>query len=544
MLKKTAQQKKLIVAFGVAWLAAIIITALPARWRELSDRGSCLYAGIILAWGFLVKRRIANSYVRRTLLLASYLMAALFVLRLCRWDFFSNSPLFDEYVRYAYYVCFTAVPLCAFQAAVCVGRPMDERPPRATAVLWLIQAAFVAVFFTNPLHGLLFRNIDILTESFEHGPLYYAYVIWGSVLGVASFLLILVRCRVSASRKKWYIPVIGMAFGAGLLLFYYAWGGSPAIGPFKLYFVQEAFCMTFIAPFEGMFQTGILPGNSHYGLFFNNGSIHAAILDAEGNIAFSSGDYSDAPPGENERICEQEIHGGKIIWRENLTEIRAMEKRILQATEQLADENELIRQENKIRAERIGYETKNRLYDKIAGAVKEQAMAIRDELQGDPEEEKLLEKLPRVAIRGAYVKRMGNLMLLADEKGTVSVRELGSAIRESLDSVRLLNCGAIFTAKGEEEIPAPYAMLTYAAFETALESGMQDMGNVSVRIHADKEKGFKALIETDGTKRPLPEAWRAKEMEKAGAELTVTSSDGTWSVRLTGRLSGERGETA
>lgn len=531
-----------MAAFGIAWLASIILTMHPASRLSGLNLYSYSYIGIIMAWAFLIRKRIVNDSVRKYLLMASGMMVGLFVVRICRWDFFQDVPIVNEYAWYAYYVCFTAVPLCAFLAALCVGKPASEGPPRVAGALWAIQIILDVIFFTNPLHGLMFRNVDMVADTYDYGIGYYFCVAWGVTLGLAASAVIIARCRVSASRKMWYLPVIGMGIGMGLLVLYYANGGSPHIGAFRLYHVHEAFCLTVIAPFEAMIQTGILPSNSCYELFFRNGSMKAAILDKEGNPVFWSRDYGKAECGEHEKICEQEIHGGKVTWREDLTEIRFMENRLIEVTEQLADENELIRQENEIRAERIGYETKNRLYDKIAGAVREQAKAIRDELQDKPEEERLLEKLPRVAIWGAYVKRMGNIMILADQEGAISVQELGSAIRESLDGLALLKRPGSITVKGEENIPAPLVVLAYGAVEAVLEAGMEDADNVAIYIHVDREKGFEERIETDGKERPIPEGWKERELKRAGAEMTVLCSEGIWNIRLTAGLSSDEKE--
>ena len=594
MLKKTREEKRLIAAFVIALIMAEACMTPPiVRNFYFLRLPSRIYAGVILAWGFLVKRRMGNPHVRRLLLTAAGLMISLFVLRVIRWDYFEGNPRVWELLWYAYYLCFTAVPLCSFLAALCVGktdgsvqRQSGEKtdgsvqrrsegkadgvvqrrkadnagPPAAACALWLPWGVLAGAILTNPLHQRFLVRPESVTGAYQYGVIYYVCVFWCLALGVLAFFVIFRHCRVAASRKKWYLPALGMGFGMVLMVLYFVFGGSPHIGAFKLYHIHEAFCLTFILPFELMLQTGILPNNSHYELFFRQGSIGAAILDKEGKPAYASMGYLSENGNENVRFREWDIRGGRVVWREDLSVIRAKEEELRRVTERLEDENELIRQENDIRSERIGYETKNRLYDKIAGAVREQAIQIRESLKGEPEEAELLERLPRVAMLGAYVKRMGNLMLIADEKGEVSTLELGNAMRESFEMMKLWDKVGVLRMKGEARVPAQLAVLSYGLFETVLENALPEATGVVVNLQvqsqegaaarsvpqgspqgndqavpqgASRENGQAALqitlrIKTDGSAIPVPEDWRRQELEACGAKLTITHEDEGW----------------
>lgn len=188
-------------------------------------------------------------------------------------------------------------------------------------------------------------------------------------------------------------------------------------------------------------------------------------------------------------------------------------------TELLEDENELITQENEIRAERISYETQNRLYDKIAGMVREQTAAIREALKDKPGEPVFSERLPYIAVLGAYVKRMGNLMLLSDQKGTISSGELVAAIRESFDSLKLMDKVGVLRVKGEEELPRQLAVLAYELFETMIERTLPETAGVAVQMRVAQESGFRMEIRTDAAVRPLTEQWKEPERKEIGATL-------------------------
>lgn len=66
MLKLTDSQKKLIMAFVGAFLLAVIDMILQSAGHDLVIQfSSFLYLGMVIAWGFLMGKRMVNTYVRR-----------------------------------------------------------------------------------------------------------------------------------------------------------------------------------------------------------------------------------------------------------------------------------------------------------------------------------------------------------------------------------------------------------------------------------------------------------------------------------------------
>lgn len=464
MLKMTAVQKRMITMFLITIFLAMLYTSGKIPDVPMHDVNTFLYAGLVIAWGLMVHRRIVNPKVRRYLVAASVFMLILFLSRLVRWRCLYYNPIAKEYAWYAYYVSFVGVPLCTIMAALCVGKEEGDKPLRHAKWLWLVQIVFTVIVFTNGLHGLFFRFQDESHENYAYGPAYYACVALVTILSVVTMVIVIRRCQVTAARKYWVIPAAGMLFFACLLFWYYACNGAPVAFGVKLYQLQEIFCLFYIFPFESMIQLGIMPSNTRYELFFENSPVSASIRDEGGIEVYASQNMisedderrnSEEKPWRKKdalRRNEKEIHGGKIVWYEDLTVIRTLDEEIRKVTEELEEENELIRQENEIRSERIRYETQNHLYDKIANAVKEKALAIDAILtelvnenaknpakagaEGLTETVKL--RLVRAMVLGAYVKRMGNMMLITEESEKISTRELGSAIRESLEYFGLM----------------------------------------------------------------------------------------------------------
>lgn len=545
MLKMTVGQKKMIAWFVVAVAIAVLhtSTSLPDL-LHLHDIHTLVYAGIVIAWGFLVHQRINNRLARQHLVAASVFMFVLFLSRLARWICFGHLPMIEEYAWYAYYVSFTGVTLCSFLAALCVGKSEKDRPLRYAKWLWILQIAISALVLTNSFHELLFRFHDETHEEYDYSILYSLCLVLGVILAIATMVVIIRRCQIAALRKYAYIPVAGMILFAALIAWYYIIGGSPKLFGHSLYNLQEVFCLMFIFPFESMIQLGIMPGNSRYALFFEQSPISARIEDNAGEIVYESKAHAatlqnSAEKSENERRNEKTVHGGKIVWFEDLTAIHKLDEEIQKVTEQLEEENDLIRQENEIRAERISYETKNRLYDKIAGAVREKALAIDSILTELVQNggEQLTERLTHAMILGVYVKRMGNMMLIMEESEKISSKELGNAVRESLEYIDLMGIHTDFQELGERRLPAKVILHAYDLLETLLES---EFGMDSLVIILDARQGFVLRILLDAPRLPLDASWREAELAALGLTLRVDFVDDTWRVILTAGKEGER----
>ncbi len=554
MLKMTAAQKRMIAMFLITILLAVAYTSSVYLDPPILDVHTFLYAGLVIAWGFLVYQRIVNQRVRHYLVAASVFMLILFLSRLIRWRCFRDNAFAQEYAWYAYYVSFVGVPLCAIMAALCVGKEGD-RPHRRAKWLWLIQVVITVIVFTNGLHGWFFCFRDETHKHYTYGAAFYACVAVGAILAIATMVIIIRRCQVTAARKTWVIPAAGMLFFACLIAWYYACGGAPSVFGIKLFQLHEIFCLFYIFPFESMIQLGIMPSNTRYELFFENSPVSASIRDEEGIVVYASKKMiaeddervtsAEKPWQRNDtlRRNEKEIHGGKIVWYEDLTAIQTLDQEIRKVTEELEEENELIRQENEIRSERIRYETQNHLYDKIANAVKEKALAIDAILTELVKEnaivtavegaavltETVRRRLMQAMVLGAYVKRMGNMMLITEESERISTKELGSAIRESLEYFGLMEIPHDFQEKGEAFLPEKVILLSYELLEAILESEHEIY---SLLVFLDAKEEFLLRIMLDVEKLPVDEGWRREELAHAGMTLKVECVDETWRMDL------------
>ena len=95
---------------------------------------------------------------------------------------------------------------------------------------------------------------------------------------------------------------------------------------------------------------------------------------------------------------------------------------------------------------------------------------------------------------GCFVKRCGNLLLLTTEQGKIPSAELGRALRESLDNLKLLDINAALDVKGEQKIMLEGAVRAFNLYEGVIEALLDKVNAVYARLFAVGE-GVKLSLE-------------------------------------------------
>ena len=183
-------------------------------------------------------------------------------------------------------------------------------------------------------------------------------------------------------------------------------------------------------------------------------------------------------------------------------------------------------------------ETRNRLYNRIAEAVRTRAIRV-DELlseirkkEASPagEEEEERDRIIYAMIMSAYIKRMGNLILLTDTGAPVSTEELALAVSESLEYLKLKGSMIQIYREASMDLPPGFVLLAYELFEETIEDIWLRINTVTVSLaHSD---GFEFLITLDEPAEAISSTWKDKELRAAGAKLTVRYEDETYYISL------------
>ena len=469
----------MVTFYTLAAIVAFVWNLIP-KGVYVSDLSVCLYCAAIIAWALTIQKRILQKNIRRILQIGAFLLGALFTMQLCQVEFFPGNAAVREVMHCGYHVCFMIVSQLAMMAALCVGRDEQERPLRLANFLWIPQAVCCIVILTNPLHQQMFAFSDLEGGIYTYRWFYYLTIICEIVFCFATFLILLYRCRVSAVRKRWFVPAFFISFGVALMILYLICNGPPKLFGVELYHMQEAFSFLFISSFESMIRIGLIPSNTNYEEFFYRSDINAVIYDDQHTELYTSLGYREFRE-ENNRVCTKAIRGGTVLWLEDVGTIYRLNDELRRATEEVEEENDLILQENDLRMERIGYETRNRLYDRIAMIVRPQSNTI-DALLNDPDENNLKDNMLYAVVLGAYIKRIGNLLLIADGQEMISTAELSLSIGETFEYLRLSGYACDLVSEEDGEVRSDAITASYRLFEHVIETSYQKMHACFVTI--------------------------------------------------------------
>ena len=275
-----------------------------------------------------------------------------------------------------------------------------------------------------------------LGADYTHGWLYYLTMVWIVGLLLATGMVVFRKCRVSESRKYAWIPVCVFLGGFVLCVLSFA-------NIYTFHKMPECFCLTFAAFWESGLQVGLLSSNGYYRDFFLESTVAAQIVDGEGRTVYRAkgaprltGEQLRAAARDavmldaNARLRSAPVQDGRVYWVEDVSRINRMREQLAEINAQLSEENELIRAENELKRQRAQIEEKNRLMDAMIRLVQPQLLQIQRLLEDGNGQ-----KLKRVCILGAYVKRRVNLALICERDAAVPVEELTHCVRESLTNL-------------------------------------------------------------------------------------------------------------
>ncbi|MBE6909227.1 MAG: hypothetical protein E7474_06615 [Ruminococcaceae bacterium] len=536
MLHISERTKRHILWFALAMLAGALAHTLTPGAFPFKSLSTVIYCGILIAWMLTVQKRVIQWHVRRYLVSVAGGCTLLMILRVCRWDFFTWSPDLSRWLWYAYYIPFVISPLCLLCAAKCVGRRWADKPLRRVAWLWIPCAMMAAGFLTNDLHGAAFRITPLANDdyTYTHGWLYWLMAAWCAVLLLWAFSALLRSSLIASGRRFWFIPVVWAAAFTALLFVFIANGGSPHWGRYSLYNFQEIWAALLVGTAECFILIGLIPANTDYEEIFGKLPWNAALTDRDGNVAFHSADAFLPTPEQidmarggavavdaNHILRCQEIRGGVSSWLVDRTHVNRMNRHIAETVEYLEEENDLLAEENRVRAARASYETQNTIYDGVIPVVRPQLFEaerlLREETADD---EAYRQNMLRAMVLCDYAKRRINLSLIAHGNASLSTSELALAIRETLE---YLSAGEIETALecSEAELyPTEQLVMAYDFFEEVLETALPGLSALFVHIATKDALQLKLVMETPSALPP--EGWFARQREKLGARIELS----------------------
>ena len=528
---------RLCLALGLFILAGVfrqmdrIAAPLPSAACFLLT--NLIYIGLAMAWGFSLSRRILHRSDRRWLLLGCAMTMLWLFLRAVKYRFFSDDAI-TRHLWYLYYVPQILAPLFSLFAALQAGRREGDAFSAGWYLLFIPAALLIGGILTNDLHQMAFRAMPGaagLGADYSHGWVYYLAMTWIISLLLATGIEVYRKCRISESRQYAWVPLCVFLCG-------FALGALSFANIYTFHKMPECFCLTFAAFWESCLQVGLLPTNGHYRYFFSESTVAAQIVDRQGNPVYRAKNAPALTPEQletaakkpvlldgNTRLQSAPVQDGCVYWVEDISKINRIQGRLAEINARLSEENELIQAENELKRQRAQIEEKNRLMDAMVDLVRPQLYQISQLL-----EEESVQRLKRVCLLGAYVKRRVNLALICEKREAVPAGELAHCIRESL--IYLTQYGAVCTLhqEGKGSVRSCDAQNAYDFFEDCLEAALPSLSALMVRVECGERFSIRLMMEDTAG---LPNVDKYRTLGK----LTIDDADG----ELCATLSFDRG---
>lgn len=485
----------------------LISIAYICRWRGLADfydteRGmirSFIYICLYLAWGLSLRNRIIQTQARRFLTAIALLMVFWFLIRTMKFHMVPSEiyPNITRYLWYLYYLPLLFIPLLALFVALMIGEPEEYHLSKRQKMLAIPTTALVLLVITNDFHQLVFTfPEDAVVWTDHHNGYGIGYILVAGWLYFCGLLILgemYRRRRVSSSRRLILLPCIPILILLVYMVLYYSgmewvrWIAGD---------VTALICLMYAATLEICIQCGFIQANTHYRELFDASTVGAQITDQEYKVLLSSRmaksvDATLLRQTENGpvmledgiRLSGAPIHGGHVVWTEDMSPLLKVLEELKEAKENLEDSNGILEEENAVRAREAHIAEQDRLYNIIQQDTTRQ-IHLMDELieqvekaDSDEKRKKLMKKM---LVIGAYLKRRSNLVFLADKTPVLDVKELELAFRESLDNLEMYGVSCGFYSELTEPSLALHFMIMYDFFEEITERSLDCMSSLTV----------------------------------------------------------------
>ncbi len=459
---------------------------------------SLIYIALYIGWGISVSKRIIQVQVRHYLIAVSCLMVFWFVIRSTNY-FFTEDAGIERQLWYWYYLPMLFIPLFSLFVAISLGKPVNAKLSKTALLLLYIPTVLcLLLVLTNDLHQLVFSfpEGEVWTDDNMSYAFGYFFVIgWEILCALATFILMLIKCR--HSQRKKYLPFLLLACSIGYALIYASgakWmqliGGD----------VTAAQCLMFTGILECCIQCGLIQTNTGYQSLFEAGSIGAQIVDMEWHTRYASSNAPvltadmmrsaerDAAMLDNKTLLRSSrISGGHFLWLEDITDISALLEKLEENRKTISDSIYVEQENYKTKVKINTVREKNRLYDRLQAQTAHQ-IELLDQLltqyEAEPAPEIRRSLLAKAAVVGAYIKRRGNLMFIGEKSNVTDTAELSACLDESFANLELMGVECAIDIPGKNSITIRDAIRVYDFFEAVTEEAMDDLSFVWLKARS------------------------------------------------------------
>lgn len=436
-------------------------------------------------WGCQIQRRLLHEEQKKYLISVAVFLGFLIFIRTVKFVYTAEGTAINRMLWYLYYFPQIFSVLIMFFAVLHIGKPLEKKIDKKWKILYLPATLLVMLIMTNDRHQWAFgfpAGLKYANETYTHGVIYYAALIWMLVLFAAMLVVAMQRCALAEYRKKIWMPIIPL--GIGLLYVVLFWLDPDGIFQ-RLFKMAEICCVVFQAFMEVLILAHLFPTNDNYELLWNLSSLGGGIMDEYGKLCYCSKNcfpvsFEVVKKAEkNSILLEQNnieikscrVMGGYGYWSRDVSEIHKLTRQLKEAGDVLVKENMLLKQENRIKKRRLQIARKNELYDKLITQTKKQNIRLKELYQDilkNPEH--FDDNVKEAAVLQVYCKRCANLILLGKERKIIDGRELQLAVQESVEYLKLYGVKTYTEFHGNGKYAGEDIQEAYRLFQNVLET--------------------------------------------------------------------------
>ncbi len=462
------------------------------------------YLVLISAWCISVRNRVVATRVRQLFTAVAALLLFHWFIKDIKYNAFDGdaNSMARIYLWYLYYIPLIFIPLVSYFIADCIGVRSRESRVRKKKWMFGVAAGLFLMVFTNNFHEFVFKFEGGINEKkYTYGIGYYMVLIWAVVL----FLLALydIISKYMYTKKPYHLFL--MLTPLLIILIYCilaVCGLRLALRNFIT--LPNIFCLCIIWFWEICLQTGLIRSNYNYDRIFEKASVSAEITDERGRIYYRAGnveglsfqrsgeDATGSLTSDGRIIRASHVKGGYVYWIDDVRDIIKIEDELREVREHLSEEHEILLAEKELKEEELSVLTKSRIYDMISQKVSPQLRRIESILDYlETNYDKRL--LAALCILTVYIKRVSNLLMLAESGEYLNIRELELSLKESCDYIELYGakCERFFNASGK--LKSDKLIEMYDSFESIIEQNIEELHDVKIELAGNFSEGGAAL---------------------------------------------------
>lgn len=536
---QTAMNKNKIIVYAVcifffllAGFFQLIDSKLPEFYHVLCALlAHTILITLVVVWLFSLVRRMVRKDLKSFFVIVAILILFFLVIRMIKYGLLESTDTLSRYMWYSYYVPQMIIPPTLLLATLSIENTKDKPLNKKWCLVYIPALILLTLIYTNDLHQLVFKfkfsEDDLI---YNHQIVFYLALIWEVVITIISLIMMILKCRVSACKKKTWIPILTFLVCGGLSTLFFIIN----ISAFK---IPELLCFTCIMTIESCISIGLIPTNNNYREYFYHSKCSAFITDKELNVKYKSKKVLNINKellktaienpimlNDNIRLSVKEIKGGYVFRCEDLSSINKINEMLEETNERILEENDLIEAENEIKEQQSKIDEQNKIYakiDKYTSSELKRLNTLLSEIK-IADSDDFLKKMQFACVLGAYIKRRSNIIMLEMKNNLIDVDELALSINESFDYLSLLGVEGSLDFNIQGELSANTIGYIYDFFEKCIVR-LYDSPIAIVFHISNSENNINVMIESDAKIKDTIEF--QKQLQKQFPNSLLKTSD-------------------